>query len=85
MGKLALAGTGWAAIHNLQICDRFQDDFADYVSYFSFSLSRPVAFLQVIFLSFPCHFPVISLSFPAAILPGEWCVVAITFTVRSCI
>ncbi|ANB69580.1 hypothetical protein ACM3NY_09830 [Aeromonas veronii] len=77
MGKPALAGTGCAAIHNLQICDRFQDDFAEYVNCFGFSSPPPVAFLQVIF--------VISLSFPAAILPGEWCVVAITFTVRSCI
>ncbi|WP_421330019.1 hypothetical protein [Aeromonas veronii] len=61
MGNPALAGTGCAAIHNLQICDRFQDDFAEYVSYFGFSLSRPVAFLQVIF----CHFPVIPSRYPA--------------------
>ncbi|MEH8171617.1 hypothetical protein [Aeromonas veronii] len=78
MGKSALAGTGCAAIQNLQICDRFQDDFAEYVNCFGFSSPPPVAFLQVIFF-------VISLSFPVAILPGEWCVVAITFTVRSCI
>lgn len=32
---------------------------------------------------FTSDFFVISLSSPAAILPDEWCAVAITFTVRS--
>jgi len=70
MGNPALAGTGWVAIHNLQICDHFQDDFADYVSYFGFSSPPPVVFLQVIFLSFPCHSQPLSCRASGALLPS---------------
>jgi hypothetical protein len=70
MGKSALAGTGCAAIHNLQICDRFQDDFAEYVNCFGFSSPPPVAFLQVIFLSFPCHSQPLSCRASGALLPS---------------
>jgi hypothetical protein len=70
MGKSVLAGTGCAAIHNLQICDRFQDDFAEYVNCFGFSSPPPVAFLQVIFLSFPCHSQSLSCRAIGALLPS---------------